>query len=149
MIHGDVFRSPKRGHVLAPMIASGIQFGSSLFISLLLSSLGSFGYSQSGSLITFSLVLFILCGILSGYYGTRFFKVFRGRSWRRNSFFCVSSIPALIICIVLGANFYYIQENSTRAIPFGTLLGLFSLWAFLALPLSFLGSYFGFKKQVS
>ena len=39
--------------------------------------------------------------------------------------------------------------GSSAAIPFGTLVALLALWFCISVPLTFVGAYFGFKKQVS
>lgn len=36
-------------------------------------------------------------------------------------------------------------KGSSAAVPFGTLVALLSLWLFISVPLSFVGSFFGFK----
>jgi hypothetical protein len=38
-------------------------------------------------------------------------------------------------------------KGSSAAVPFGTLVALLSLWLFISIPLSFIGSFFGFKAQ--
>ena len=39
-------------------------------------------------------------------------------------------------------------NSSSAAIPFGTLVALLALWFLVATPLVFIGSYFGFKKEI-
>lgn len=40
-------------------------------------------------------------------------------------------------------------EGSSAAIPFGTLVAILALWFCISVPLTFIGAYFGFKKNVS
>jgi transmembrane 9 superfamily protein 2/4 len=39
-------------------------------------------------------------------------------------------------------------EGSSAAIPFTTILALLGLWLGISLPLTLLGSFFGFRKKV-
>ncbi|NWX24114.1 TM9S2 protein, partial [Eolophus roseicapillus] len=38
-------------------------------------------------------------------------------------------------------------EGSSAAIPFGTLVAILALWFCISVPLTFIGAYFGFKKN--
>ena len=40
-------------------------------------------------------------------------------------------------------------EGSSAAVPFGTLVAVLALWFCVSAPLTFLGAYFGFKRDVS
>lgn len=40
-------------------------------------------------------------------------------------------------------------EGSSAAMPFGTLVSILALWFCVSVPLTFVGAYFGFKKNVS
>jgi len=49
--------------------------------------------------------------------------------------------------MLIFLNFFLIAMNSSSAVPFTTMLGLFALWLLLAAPLCFVGAYFGFKQE--
>ena len=46
----------------------------------------------------------------------------------------------------MALNFFLIGSHSSGAVPFGTMFVLLSLWAVISMPLSVVGSYFGFRK---
>lgn len=45
-------------------------------------------------------------------------------------------------------NLVFWSKGSSAAIPFTTLLALLALWFLVSVPLTFIGSYFGFRKRV-
>ena len=55
--------------------------------------------------------------------------------------------PGITFAIFFFLNFFLIGKHSSGGVHFGTLLGLATIWFGISLPLVFLGSYFGFKKQ--
>lgn len=56
-------------------------------------------------------------------------------------------IPGIIFTVLLALNFMLISQDSSSAVPFGTLLTLIALWFMISLPLSILGAYYGFKAS--
>lgn len=60
-------------------------------------------------------------------------------------FFC----SRIIFLIFFLLNLLLWAEESSAAIPFFTLVALVSLWSCVSLPLTFVGSLFGFRKRVS
>ena len=65
----------------------------------------------------------------------------------------VTQMPVVSFRIVF-ADFFIMNlilwgEGSSAAIPFGTLVAILALWFCISVPLTFIGAYFGFKKNVS
>ena len=54
-----------------------------------------------------------------------------------------------MFCVAVALNCVLWWKHSSGAVPVLTLLYLVALWLGLALPLTALGAYFGYKKQVS
>ncbi|MGH0126816.1 UNVERIFIED_CONTAM: hypothetical protein FKN15_024016, partial [Acipenser sinensis] len=57
-----------------------------------------------------------------------------------------------ILQVIVFADFFVMNlilwgEGSSAAIPFGTLVAILALWFCISVPLTFLGAYFGFKKN--
>lgn len=60
-------------------------------------------------------------------------------------FFCSS----LVFSVFFLLNLVLWAHASSAAVPFTTLLALLALWFGVSVPLTFIGSYFGFSKRVS
>ena len=85
LLHGDVFRVPEYGGLLAPLVGSGMQL---LFVVsglLLLSCLGVLNPSFRGGFVSVGMGLFVFAGLFSGYFSGRLYKTFGGSNWRRNT----------------------------------------------------------------
>jgi transmembrane 9 superfamily protein 2/4 len=54
----------------------------------------------------------------------------------------------LVFGSFLLLNFFLIGGNSAGAVPFLTMLALTAMWFGVSVPLSFLGSFIGFKSAV-
>lgn len=110
--------------------------------------LGFLSPSSRGSLVTMSLVFYILFSTVSGYVSGYVYKQLQGEQWRRNVLLTAFLIPGVIFAIFLVLNFVLIYRESSSAMPFGTLFALFCMWFLVSIPLCVLGAYFGFKRPV-
>lgn len=85
LLHGDVFRTPDNGSLLAPMVGSGMQL---IFVTaglLLLSCIGVLNPSFRGGFVSVGVGLFVFAGVFSGYFSARVYKTFGGLKWRENT----------------------------------------------------------------
>lgn len=144
LLHGDVFRSPAHGYLLAPLIGSGMQLVFMAFGLLFLSSFGVLNPSFRGGFVSVGVGLFIFAGCFSGYFSGRVYKTFNGKNWRKNSFITASLFPGLLFSLVFILNLFVWAQASSTAIPFGTLVGIVLLWLCIQLPLVYIGSWYGY-----
>ncbi len=86
-------------------------------------------------------------GSFAGYYSSRLYKSFEGREWKRCTVATALAFPGAVFSIFFGVNLVLWHEGSSGAVPFGTLFALLLLWFGVSVPLVFLGSYFGLKKE--
>jgi transmembrane 9 superfamily protein 2/4 len=84
LLHGDVFRAPPYGGLLAPLVGSGMQLVFMAGGLLLLSCLGVLNPSFRGGFVSVGMGLFIFAGVFSGYFSARVYKTFGGVNWRKN-----------------------------------------------------------------
>jgi transmembrane 9 superfamily protein 2/4 len=149
LLGGDVFRPPKHGYLLAPLVGSGMQL---LFVAtglVLLSGAGVLNPSSRGGFINFGLGLFVFGGLLSGYFSARIYKTFGGHDWRKNVVVTAVLFPGPMFAVVFILNlFMWVQAPST-AIPFGTLAVMVALWLGFQLPLVYSGARYGFIRAGS
>ncbi|OCK77531.1 hypothetical protein K432DRAFT_427938 [Lepidopterella palustris CBS 459.81] len=144
LIHGDVFRSPPYGGLLAPLVGSGMQLVFMAAGLLTLSCFGVLNPSFRGGYISVGMGLFVVAGLFSGYFSSRVYKTFGGQLWQKNVLVTGTLIPGLLFATVFILNLFVWAQASSTAIPFGTLIGLLVLWLFIQLPLVYVGGWYGF-----
>ncbi|KAK5114020.1 hypothetical protein LTR62_003143 [Meristemomyces frigidus] len=147
LVHGDVFRSPAHGHLLAPLIGSGMQLVFMATGLIILSCFGILNPSFRGGFISVGFALYILAGSFSGYYSARVYRTFGGTNWRTNAIVSATLIPGLLFATIFLLNLFVWAQASSTAIPLGTLIALIALWLLTQLPLVYLGSWYGFTKS--
>ncbi|KAF7191062.1 Transmembrane 9 superfamily member 7 [Pseudocercospora fuligena] len=149
LVHADVFRQPAYGHLLAPLVGSGMQL---VVMSVGLVALSCFGIlnpSFRGGFISVGFALFIIAGSFSGYFSARVYKTFGGSNWKHNAVVTATLFPGLLFLTIFILNLFVWAQASSTAIPLGTLFGLVALWLLIQLPLVYVGSWYGFVKAGS
>lgn len=84
LVHGDVFRPPRKGMLLSVLLGSGIQVFCMALVTLAFACLGFLSPANRGALMTCSMVLFVLLGTPAGYVSARIYKSFGGIKWKSN-----------------------------------------------------------------
>ncbi|CAK7263647.1 hypothetical protein SEPCBS119000_000589 [Sporothrix epigloea] len=146
LLHGDVFRKPKFGSLLAPLVGSGMQLLFMSFSLVLLSAVGVLNPSYRGGFISFGVGLFVFAGLFSGYFSARVYRTFDGLNWRRNMFVTAVLFPGLLFSAVFVLNLFVWAQASSTAIPFGTLIAILMLWLCIQMPLVYVGSWYGYVR---
>ncbi|KAI8629529.1 endomembrane protein 70 [Xylariaceae sp. FL1651] len=146
LLHGDVFRRPQYGHLLAPLVGSGMQL---LFMAVglvLLSAIGILNPSFRGGFLSFGFGLFVFAGTFSGYFSAKVYKGFGGVNFGKNALITACLFPGLLFGLVFMLNLFVWAQASSTAIPFGTLLVIALLWLCIQVPLVYLGSWYGYAR---
>lgn len=146
LLHGDVFRTPPFGGLLAPLVGSGMQLVFMAVGQIVLSCFGVLNPSFRGGFISVGFALFIFAGIFSGYYSARVYKTFGGKDWKKNCMVTATLIPGLLFATIFILNLFVWAQASSTALPFGTLVGLVALWLLVQLPLVYLGTWYGYQR---
>ncbi|OAA56676.1 multispanning membrane protein [Niveomyces insectorum RCEF 264] len=146
LLHGDVFRKPAYGSLLAPLIGSGMQLLFMAFGLVFLSAIGVLNPSFRGGFISFGVGLFVFAGLFSGYFSARVYRTFDGHNWRRNTLVTAVLFPGLLFSAVFVLNLFVWAQASSTAIPFGTLVGILMLWLCIQMPLVYVGSWYGYVR---
>ncbi|KAI9485337.1 MAG: hypothetical protein EXX96DRAFT_5403 [Benjaminiella poitrasii] len=143
LIHRDVFRRPMYGGLLTPLMGTGIQF-MIIFIGLICAvKLEWCQPIQPGSLTRWFTLLFLFGSVPGAYWSARMYKVFRGKSWVLNSFLTACVVPGCLIILLFIASMIAWIYQSSIAMSLSGWFSLCSIWLFCALPLTYLGAYFG------
>ena len=148
LVHGDVFRPPTTSPMmLSVLVGSGVQILASTIILMFFAVLGFLSPANRGGLLTAMLLLFIFSAAFAGYWSARLYKMFGGKLWRRNTLITALLYPGFIFAMFFVVDMFVWSAGSSGAVPFLTMFALLLLWFGISVPLAFLGSYFGFKKE--
>jgi transmembrane 9 superfamily protein 2/4 len=148
LVHGDVFRPPRKGMLLSVFLGSGVQVLAMSVITLAFACLGFLSPANRGALMTCALVLYVCLGTPAGYVSSRVYKSFGGEKWKSNVILTSTLCPGVVFGIFFIMNLILWGNKSSAAIPFSTLVALLALWICVSVPLTFIGAYFGFRKRV-
>ncbi|XP_035867302.1 transmembrane 9 superfamily member 2 isoform X2 [Phyllostomus discolor] len=148
LVHGDIFRPPRKGMLLSVFLGSGTQILIMTFVTLFFACLGFLSPANRGALMTCAVVLWVLLGTPAGYVAARFYKSFGGEKWKTNVLLTSFLCPGIVFADFFIMNLILWGEGSSAAIPFGTLVAILALWFCISVPLTFIGAYFGFKKNL-
>ncbi|OXB67448.1 hypothetical protein ASZ78_006041, partial [Callipepla squamata] len=147
LVHGDVFRPPRKGMLLSVFLGQGTQIFIMTFITLFLACLGFLSPANRGALMTCAVVLWVLLGTPAGYVSARMYKTFRGEKWKTNVLLTALLCPGIVFADFFIMNLILWVKGSSAAIPFGTLVAILAMWFGISVPLTFIGAYFGFKEK--
>jgi len=148
LVHGDVFRTPSHPLLLSILLGNGAQLFVMTGFTIVFALLGFLSPSNRGSLGTIMVLLYTVLGFVGGYTSARVYKSFQGERWKVN----IALTPLLVPGIVFGAFFlldlFLWAKQSSGAVPFTTMLVIICIWFIISVPLSFAGSWLGFRAPV-
>jgi len=147
LVHGDVFRPPRKGMLLSVFLGSGSQILCMTAITLVFACLGFLSPANRGSLMTCAMALFVCLGTPAGYVSSRIYKSFGGEKWKSNVLLTSMLCPGIVFAHFFVMNLVLWYKGSSAAVPFLTLLELLALWFCVSVPLTFVGAFFGFRKR--
>lgn len=148
LVHADVFRPPVQNPMLfSVFVGSGVQLCSMGFSTLAFCLLGLLSPANRGSLGTAFILLFVFMGAFAGYFSSSTYKMFRGILWNQNTIMTALFFPGVVFTIIGALNFLMMYEGSSAAIPLNTFFTLLFLWFCVSVPLVFVGSFFGYKRD--
>ncbi len=130
-------------------IGTGVQLCAMAIATLTFAIFGLLSPANRGSLITVFILLFVFMGAFAGYHSACIYKMFRGIEWKQNTLLTAFFYPGLVFSILFILNMFLWIEGSSGAIPFSALFTLLFLWFCVSVPLVFLGSFFGYKREIT
>ena len=149
LVHGDVFRTPKNPLVLSIFLGNGSQLFVMVGTTITFALLGFLSPSNRGSLGTVMILLYTIFGFIGGYVSARVYKSFGGDKWKQNIVLTPVLIPGIVFATFFLLNLFLWAKGSSGAVPFTTMLVILGIWFVISVPLSFTGSWIGFKHAVS
>ncbi|VDL59593.1 unnamed protein product [Hymenolepis diminuta] len=141
-VHGDVFRSPSGSLYFSCLIGNGVHIAA---VSLIVTTLALIGkmYTERGGILSTIIFVYALFSPLNGFIGGRTYCSLGGKNWIRQLFLGSLLVPALLVSIALGVNTLALFYQTSRVLPFLTMLAVFSIIAFVILPLNLVGTVVG------
>lgn len=148
LVHGDVFRPPTWPMLFSVTVGTGSQTFYMCIITLFFAAIGFLSPANRGSLMLALLLCFMFCGIIAGYISARTYNMFNGEQWQRTTLLTATLYPGVVFGILFVLNLVVWSQGSSSAIPFASMLAVLTLWFGISIPLTFLGAYFGYKREV-
>lgn len=146
LVHGDVFRTPKHTLLLSVFLGNGSQIFVMTGFTIVFALFGFLSPSNRGSLGTTMVLLFTFLGFIGGYVSARTYKSFNGEKWKMNIVLTPTLVPAIVFVTFFLLNLFLWAQQSSGAVPFTTMLVLVGIWFLISIPLSFAGSWVGFRQ---
>ncbi|KAL8775565.1 MAG: hypothetical protein Q9209_000061 [Squamulea sp. 1 TL-2023] len=145
LVHGDVFRTPKNPLLLSVFLGNGAQLFVMTACTIVFALLGFLSPSNRGSLGAAMILLYTFFGFIGGYTSSRVYKSLGGESWKRNIAMTPLLIPGIVFATFFLLNLFLWAKQSSGAVPFTTMLVILGIWFVISVPLSFAGSWVGFR----
>ncbi|ONK77456.1 uncharacterized protein A4U43_C02F6710 [Asparagus officinalis] len=142
LVHGDVFRTPRNLVLLSAVVGTGAQLALLVLLVIVLAIVGML-YIGRGSIVTTFIVCYALTSFISGYVSGGLYSRNGGKSWIKSMILTASLFPFMCFGIGFALNTVAIFYGSLAAIPFGTMVVVFIIWAFISFPLALLGTVVG------
>ncbi|TYZ65450.1 hypothetical protein PybrP1_011729 [[Pythium] brassicae (nom. inval.)] len=143
LVHADVFRVPARLSLFCALNGAGAQLFVMLFAVLSSSLVGFVKPNKRGSVMTALIVLYALTAGVGGYHAARLYRQLGGQRWVWNILLSVLVIPGPLLLVFSFLNSVAIWNDSSAALPFGTILIVLAIFALVALPLAVVGGIAG------
>ncbi|KAK8588662.1 hypothetical protein V6N13_087567 [Hibiscus sabdariffa] len=142
-IHGDVFRYPKHKSLFAAALGSGTQLFTMAIFFFILAIVGVFYPYNRGVLLTTLVVIYALTSGIAGYTAASFYCQLEGTNWVRNLLLTGSLFCGPLFVTFCFLNTIATAYKVTAALPFGTIVVIFLIWALVSTPLLVLGGIAG------
>ncbi|XP_057863696.1 transmembrane 9 superfamily member 1 [Cryptomeria japonica] len=142
LVHGDVFRTPRNLVLLSALVGTGAQLCMLVLLVIVVAIIGML-YVGRGAIVTTFIVCYALTSFISGHVSGSLYSRNDGKHWVKSMVVTASLFPFLCFGIGFALNIVAIFKRSLAAIPFGTMVVVFVIWAFISFPLALLGTVVG------
>ncbi|KAG0448864.1 hypothetical protein HPP92_027626 [Vanilla planifolia] len=142
LVHGDVFRPPCNLVFLSALVGTGAQLSMLILLVIVLAIIGML-YVGRGAIQTTFILCYAFTSFISGFFSGGLYSRNGGKNWIKAMILTASLFPFLCFGIGFALNTIAIFYRSLAAIPFGTMVVVFVIWAFISFPLALLGTVAG------
>ncbi|KAK0629592.1 hypothetical protein B0T17DRAFT_525912 [Bombardia bombarda] len=145
LVHGDVFRTPSHTLILSVFLGNGAQLFVMTGFTIAFALLGFLSPSNRGSLGTIMIFMYTILGFVGGYTSARIYKSMQGDKWKLNIVLTPLLVPSIVFAVFFLLDLFLWAKESSGAVPFTTMLVIILIWFIISVPLSFAGSWLGFR----
>ncbi|KAJ6942056.1 transmembrane 9 superfamily member 1-like [Populus alba x Populus x berolinensis] len=142
LVHGDVFRPPRSLVLLSAVVGTGAQLALLVLLVILMAIVGTL-YVGRGAIVTTFIICYALTSFIAGYVSGGMYSRHGGKNWIKSMILTACLFPFMCFGIGFILNTIAIFYGSLAAIPFGTIMVVFVIWAFISFPLALLGTVVG------
>ncbi|XP_011009384.1 PREDICTED: transmembrane 9 superfamily member 1-like [Populus euphratica] len=142
LVHGDVFRPPRSLVLLSAVVGTGAQLALLVLLVILMAIVGTL-YVGRGAIVTTFIICYALTSFIAGYVSGGMYSRHGGKNWIKSMILTACLFPFMCFGIGFILNTIAIFYGSLAAIPFGTIVVVFVIWAFISFPLALLGTVVG------
>ncbi|XP_051139427.1 transmembrane 9 superfamily member 1-like [Andrographis paniculata] len=142
LVHGDVFRPPQNLALISAVVGTGAQLATLALLVIILAIVGML-YIGRGAIVTTFIVCYAFTSFIAGYVSGGMYSRNGGKNWIKSMILTASLFPFMCFGIGFVLNTIAIFYGSLAAIPFGTMVVVFIIWAFISFPLALLGTVIG------
>jgi len=118
------------------------------FISIACAMLGFLSPANRGSMLTVTLLLFVLMGCVAGYSAAIVYKSLKGVQWKALTLLTAFLYPGITFTIFFVLNCFIWGQASSGAVPFGTMFALLCIWFLISFPLVWVGVWLGYRREL-
>mmetsp|Transcript_34148 Transcript_34148/g.61574 ORF Transcript_34148/g.61574 Transcript_34148/m.61574 type:complete len:611 (-) Transcript_34148:17-1849(-) len=138
-LHADVFRFPRYSNLFSAMVGVGYQILTMALCIFALALIGAFYPYNRGGILSACVFLYAVTAGIAGYASGLYYKQFEGAAWVSNVLLVSLVFCGPVLLCFSFLNTVAIVYRSTAALPFGTIVIIFLLWALITFPLAVLG----------
>lgn len=142
LVHGDVFRPAQNLALLSAVVGTGAQLSTLVLLVIICAIVGML-YIGRGAIATTFIVCYAFTSFIAGYVSGGMYSRHGGKNWIKSMILTASLFPFICFGVGLILNTIAIFYGSLAAIPFGTMVVVFVIWAFISFPLALLGTVVG------
>eukprot|EP00271_Cylindrocystis_brebissonii_P003027 TRINITY_DN1377_c0_g1_i1.p1 TRINITY_DN1377_c0_g1~~TRINITY_DN1377_c0_g1_i1.p1 ORF type:complete len:600 (+),score=132.97 TRINITY_DN1377_c0_g1_i1:226-2025(+) len=142
LVHGDVFRPPRHLALLSALVGTGAQLAL-LVLAVILIAIVFMLYVGRGTIVTAFIICYALTSFVGGYVSGGYYSRNDGKHWMKSMLMTASLFPFTCFAVGFALNTVAIFYHSLAAIPFGTMVVVLVIWAFISFPLATLGTIVG------
>jgi transmembrane 9 superfamily protein 1 len=148
LLHGDVFRFPVNKTLFCAAIGAGTHLILLVLLVLLLAVLSVLSPKRDG-LSTVVLVLYALTAGTAGFSSQVLFRRMGGEGWVWTTVLTATLLPGPLLLVFSVLNSIAIYYGSSAALPFGTIVAVFSLYLLVTFPLTVVGAVAGRRSALA
>ncbi|KAA8549864.1 hypothetical protein F0562_001548 [Nyssa sinensis] len=144
-IHSDVFRCPPQMPLFCAVLGTGTQFLTMVCLLFVLAFVGVLYPYNRGALCTSLVVIHTLISGVAGYSSASFYSQFSETGWERSVLLTGILYLGPLFITVSILNTVAIFYGATAALPFGTIVVIFLVYALVTIPLLAIGGVIGYR----